>query len=205
MLNENDLSNTNESLKAHIQQNDIGQTNLFRKDTIENSKWNQYYALFEQLFGYILIPAYDKFKKSYPTYAYSHFVKSDPNYYNFVVPQIVLFIKSSDKVQDILAGTEQQKIVIDYTALIREQEQAYKPGLEQELIDLRRKIYHESKKQIQAYEVISNRQVASVVKYMPRTTMDLSRLCYFKTEQINKYGNQILQIIEKYSNIDDMV
>ena len=205
LINEKDLSSSNASLKLHIQQNDIGQTNLFRKETIENNKWNQYYAIFEELFGYVLIPAYEAFKKAFPTYAYSHFVKSDGHYYNYVVPQVVSLLNKKEVIDNLLVGTEHQKVVLDYEKLINVQEQSYKPGLEQELIDYRRKIYYDSKKQIQAYEVISNRQLASVMKYLPKTKMDMSRFCGFKTGQLNTYGDHILQIIKKYTNVDDIV
>jgi len=205
LLGENDISNNNANVKVLIQQNDIGQTNIFRKDFIDQSKWNKYYALFELLFGHILIPAYEKFKKANPTYAYSHFVKSDAHYYNFVVPQIAEIIMNESLIEDLLTGTEKQKVQIDYDRIKEEQATAYKPGLEQELIDLRRKVYHESNKQIQAYEVISNRQLASVMKFLPKNTMDLGRLCGMKSVQINQYGDMILSIIKKYTNIDDLV
>ncbi len=205
LINENNLSNENSELKILIQQNDIGQTNIYRKDVIEKAKWNQFYALFELMFGHILIPAYNNFKKDYPTYAYSHFVKSDMYYLNFVLPQVVKSLKNEDLIKDLLIGTEEQKVIIDYEKVKEQKEQLFRPGLDQELIELRRKVYHESKKQIQAYEVISNRQLASVLKYLPKTTMDMSRLCGFKTVQIEKYGEQILQIIKKYTNVDDLV
>lgn len=205
LLNEKDFSSGNMSLRVHIQQNDIGQTDLFSREAIEKKKWNQYYALFEKLFGHILIPAYDRFKKENPTYAYSHFVKSDTYYCNYVIPQVVSTLKKERIISDLLVGTEQQKVSVDYSKLIDDQEKLYKPGLEQELIELRRRIYHESNKQVQAYEVISNRQLSSVMKYLPKTMMDMSRLCGFKTTQLNLYGEQILRIIRKYTNIDDMV
>ncbi len=205
LLAEKDFSNGNATLRVHIQQNDIGQTGLFSEDTIEKRKWNQYYALFEKIFGYVLIPAYETFKKQNPTYAYSHFVKSDTYYYNYVIPKVVELLQEKKVVSDLLVGTVQQKISIDYSKLIDDEEKSYKPGLEQELIELRRRIYHESNKQIQAYEVISNRQLANVMKYLPKTIMDLSRLCGFKTPQLNMYGEQILRIICKYTNTDDMV
>jgi hypothetical protein len=205
LIREQDFSNTNASLKVHIQQNDIGKTDLFNRESLDQVKWNQLFALFEKVFGHILLPSYERFKKVNPTYTYSHFVKSDTYYYNYVVPQVISLLKDEGIITDLLVGTVKQKVIIDYDKALEAQDRLYKPGLEQELIDFRRKIYHESNKEIQAYEVISNRQLASVIKYLPKTVMDLSRMCGFKTAQLNTYGQQILQIIKKYTNIDDMV
>ena len=94
------------------------------------------------------------------------------------MPQTVKVLKDEKLIKDLLVGTEEQKIIIDYEKVKTEKEQLYRPGLGDELVELRRKVYHESKKQIQAYEVISNRQLALVLKYLPKTTMDMSRLCW---------------------------
>ena len=205
LLDEEDLSNTNMQLKLYIQQNDIGQTNVMMGFAMNQNRWNIYYSIFELIFGNILMPAYSKYKKAYPTYAYSQFTKSDNYYYTFVVPQAVSVFNDETTVNDILVGTEMHKVYIDLEKVEKENEQEYRPGLEQELIDYRRKVYHESNKEIQAYEVITNRQLSSVMKYLPKSHSELAHLCYFKSEQLSKYGDRILEIINKYTSINNLV
>ncbi len=204
LMSTGDISNNNSDLKLHLQINDIGQTSIFKESALKENKWNAYFAIFELLFGDILIPAYEKFKKSNPTYAYSHFVKSDTYYYNFVIPQIVKKLSEKVFISSVLIWTVQNKVEVDYKKYIEDQSSQYKPGLDQELIELRRKVYHESNKEIQAYEVISNRQLASVMRYLPKTLDEMSK-CGFKSAQLKQYGEQILSIIQKYTNVDDMV
>ena len=189
----------------YLQQNDIGQTKLFVSSSLGIKKENNFFALFEEIFGDILLPAYEAFKKNYPSYAYSNFVKSDAYYYSIVVPKIIDFIGDPIKVNNVLAGTDLHKVYIDYEQLAKQKEKEYRPGLEQELIDLRKTVYHDSNFKIQAYEVLTNRQLANITKYLPKTKPELARTCNYKPEQLELYGDRILAIIEKYTSIENIV
>ena len=205
LTEEKEITHTNERLKLYLQQNDIGQTKIFLNSSLGVKRENQFFALFEEIFGDILLPAYKAFKKDYPSYAYSHFVKSDAYYYAYIVPKIIDFIGDPIKINNVLTGTDLHKVYIDYEQLAKQKEKEYRPGLEQELIDLRKAVYHDSNFKIQAYEVLTNRQLANITKYLPKTRPELARTCNFKPEQLELYGDRILAIIEKYTSIENIV
>lgn len=205
LLGDHEVSYSNEELKLYIQQNDIGLSRVAKNKLLKEENYNAFYSIFESIFGYILIPAYENFRKAYTLYSFSQFTKSDLYYYKFVIPQIIKNLKSDKVINVILSETLSNSVRIDMSIIEKARWEETKPGLEQELIDYRRDIYTKSNHQIQAYEVITNRQIANVVKYLPKTPKDLARYGDLREEQIKAYGEAIIDIIKKYASVDNIV
>lgn len=205
LLGDHEVSYSNEELKLYIQQNDIGLSRVAKSKLLKEENYNAFYSIFESIFGYILIPAYENFRKAYTLYSFSQFTKSDLYYYKFVIPHIIKNLKSDKVINVILSETLSNSVRIDMSIIEKARWEETKPGLEQELIDYRRDIYTKSNHQIQAYEVITNRQIANVVKHLPKTPKDLARYGDLREEQIKTYGEAIIDIIKKYASVDNLV
>ena len=138
-------------------------------------------------------------------YSFSQFTKNDNYYYRFVIPQIIKNLKSDRVINVILSDTLSNNVRLDMSIIEKAKWIETKPGLEQELIDYRRNIYLKSNQKIQAYEVITNRQIANVVKHLPKTPKDLARYGDLREDQISDYGEAIIEIVKKYASIDNLV
>lgn len=205
LLGDHEINYTNEELKIYIQQNDIGLSKIAKNKVLNEENYNAFYAIFESIFGNVLIPAYENFRRVFTLYSFSQFTKSDKYYYRFVIPEIIDKLKNGNVIDDILSETLSNKVRIDASILEKAKWLESKPGLEQELINYRHEVYIKSNQLIPSYEVITNRQIADVVKNLPKTTKDLARLGGLREVQINKYGDAILAIVKKYASIDDLV
>ncbi len=205
LLGDHEISESNEELKLYIQQNDIGLSQVAKNKVLNEENYNAFYSIFEAIFGNILIPSYEHFRRVYTIYSFSQFSKSDKYYYRFVIPEVIKNLKSDKVIDVILSDTLSKTVKIDMAVIEKARWEETKPGLEQELIDYRRDIFTKSNHKIPSYEVITNRQIANVVKYLPKTSKDLARYGELKEEQINTYGEAILSIIRKYSSVDNIV
>lgn len=205
LLGDHEINYTNEELKIYIQQNDIGLSKIAKNKVLNEENYNAFYAIFESIFGNILIPAYESFRRVFTLYSFSQFTKSDNYYYRFVIPEIIKKLKNGKVIDDILSETLSNKVKIDASILEKAKWLESKPGLEQELINYRHEVHTKSNQQIPSYEVITNRQIADVVKNLPKTPKDLARLGGLREEQIKKYGEAILAIINKYASVDNLV
>ena len=69
--------------------------------------------------------------------------------------------------------------------------------LQDELIALRKKIWRDSNGSIEPYEVFTNKQLANIMKYLPKNKMDLLVKGSLRKQQVENYGTKILEIIEE--------
>lgn len=202
-LSSEELNYKNEYLKNLLSQNDIGKLNLLSNDTKVEKNNEILNEMYEFIFKDIFIPAYSNFRKKYPTYSYAYFVKSDMYYYNFILPEII------GKFKIIKDKTTKLNIFdLSITSNVDFKEKAfddYKPGLEIELIEYRKKVFHDSNGLIQAYEVFKNMQLVKLIKYRPKTIEELRRKVDFSDSQCKKFGKDICKIIIKYSDITDYI
>ena len=203
VLSLEELNYKNEYLKNLLSQNDVGQLNLLSNDAKTEKNNEILNEMYEFVFENIFIPSYLNFRKKYPTYSYGNFVKSDMYYYNYVLAEIInkftIIEKKVSKlnVYDLSVGS-----TVDLNEKAFED---YKPGLETELIEYRKKVFHESNGLIQAYEVFKNMQLVKLIKYRPKTLEELKKKIEFSDLQCKRFGKDICRIINKYSDITDYI
>ena len=196
------LNFENEGLKKSLSQNDIGTLAFLNEQVILGLVDKTYNLVFMYIFENLLVPAYEKFKKSYANYSYSHFVKSDFYYYNYVVPQTIIYLKTNelpDSILNLLDLSNKAQISMDYNDFFND----YKPGLKEELLEYRTGVYKTSKGKIPAYNVFNNNQLVNLIRFMPKTKLELKSKAKLREDQIDSYGDALCRIIKKYSNVED--
>jgi len=194
--------NDDDTFKKNLSQNDIGNTHVFKNiDTLTDK--DSMYDLFDLIYDKIFNPAFKTFKNKYPNYGPGHFSKSDMNYYNNVIR---LCIKEVQLHWDTKLRIEFDKyfeISNNKVRLLSIEDtfDEYKPGLSEELREYRRKIYKDNNGTLNYGDIFSNFHISKIELYKPRSIDDLRNDIGMKPEQIAKYGNDILKIVEKYSII----
>lgn len=195
-----EINNDNDDLKFLLSQNDIGELPLFNSNLINNIGKNTFFNLFEIVFVNILIPAYESFKRDYPTYSYGNFAKTDSYYYKYVVPSTILFVKGTkDQINfaDIFDFSKSSHVIIDRASSFDD----YKPGLEEELKEYR--LRTSKNLGIAAYEIFKNNQMAAIIRFKIRTKEELRNTAKLSAIQCEKYGDSICKIVSKYADISD--
>ncbi len=99
--------------------------------------------------------------------------------------------KAEGSVQEIIMNTEEKKVVIMSATLPVEETEIFK-----EL-----KVYRLNKSReenIKPYYIYNDNQLKDLISKMPRSNEELLAVSGFGEAKINKYGNDILKIIEKY-------
>lgn len=203
-----DVNNNNEILKRYLSQNDIGNLNFINNKLYHIITKESFNVIFNRMTEDVLIPAYQKFKTNYYSYAYANFCKSDMYYYNFVLPEIVKKIKSEfvnyrslfEPFFDL-----NNKAINNIVEINEFSVENNNLTLQEELIALRKKIWKESNGTIEAYEVFTNKQLANIMKVLPKTTIELMTKAYLKKAQVEKYGNQIVELILKYTSVNNLL
>lgn len=192
----------NDDFKYLLRQNDIGKLPLLKMDLISSFSKKSLGNCFDFIFSKIVIPAFEVFKRRYPTYSYNQFNKSDKYYYNYVVPAVFNAIKHSkdELVSNLgvffnLFADSSLEFKAD-TSLSEN-----RPGLLEELKKYRNDI--SKRKDIPAYMVFKNVQLEYLVRYHPKSNEDLIAKCYFSQNQVFEFGHDIITIIKKYSDTSD--
>lgn len=196
------LNYENDTLRTILSQNDIGTLSFLSDEVVLGLVENVFSTFFEELFEIFIKPAYDKFKKDYNNYSYSHFVKSDYYYYNYLIPHAIKILKNklvTNYILNILNLTNKTNLSVDYEDIFKN----FKPGLEEELKEYRTGIYKGSNGRVPAYNVFNNNQLVNLVKYMPKTLSELKTKAKLREQQIIDYGSALCKIINKYANADD--
>ncbi|WP_405290417.1 AIPR family protein [Methanobrevibacter sp.] len=199
-----DFNNKNLHLKSILKVNDIGTISLIKHDVFPQITKSTFFGLFDYLFEHVLIVGYQRFKKSFPTYAFSHFCKSDSYYYDFVLAYAKHLITSQQTANELLR--EMSFFNTDAIADVApkdEPEDLSAEGLEEELKAYRTRVSEESGKTVKSFEVFKNMQIAYIVKYFPADYVSLSEKCNFTDEQISLYGDDVIAIVKKYIKIED--
>lgn len=200
-----EVSNKNPLLKSILKVNDIGSVSLIKPTMFERITKTCFFDFFDLIFEKILMPAYIRFKKAFPNYAYGQFCKSDFYYYDYVVLNIKSFLNTNVFSKEI-SGYFKEYFNIEASADIKPSEEPDNYGsdsLENELKIYRNKVVDESGKTIKLYEVLKNIQIALIVKYFPQDSETLSNKCYLSDDQIMIYGKDIIEIVSKYIRKDD--
>ena len=201
------INSRNESLKALFINNDIGKLNFLTTSMLDLYSSSIFVRLYELVFNDILDVAYEMFKNKYPGYSYGNFVKSDLYYYNHVIPVIYDLLKNDttkNKIKDIFAvyfDLSEQSILSDKTTDAKiKSDYTQNMDLQEELIHYRKGIYYQNKCKIPAYEVFTNMQLSKLLNKLPKTKEELINSEILRSEQIKKYGADIIEIILKHVN-----
>ena len=195
-----EVNNDNDELKFIFGQNDIGKLALLNRNLVINIGKNTLFDYFEFISTNILIPAYEDFKKDYPTYSYGNFVKSDLYYYKYILPKIYnSFKKELFTMLDVFEMGESSTVIIDKEGTFED----YKPGLEEELKEYRVRVYKALN--VPAYEVFKNNQLVYLIKYKPKTIEELKKDAKFSNYQCEKFGEAVCKIIRKYTSIEEFM
>lgn len=200
-----EISNKNISLKSTLKVNDIGTVSLIKPSMFKEITKTCFYDLFVFLFEKILMPAYSRFKKVFPNYAYAQFCKSDSYYYDYVIPNTRSLMVSPvfvNEINNYLKEYFNLEASVDVSPS-EEPDDYGADSLEEELKAYRTRVADESGKTIKTYEVIKNMQIALVVKYFPQDSETLSNKCNLSDDQIMAYGKDIIEIVSKYIRKDD--
>lgn len=197
----NQYFSENDVLKFLIRQNDIGSISLLKTNLAQMFVPKLIFPFFDFIFRTILSPAYSSFRNDFPDYAYSQFCKTDTYYYNYVIPSIIrTCFQSYDLVNENMEPFF--NIVADTSEGFKPEElfADYKPGLEEELLEYRRKTCDEDPR-IKQGQIFLNRQLPFLIQYLPKTNEKLIYECGFKEEQAQRFGPSIIRIINKYCDM----
>jgi len=191
------ISKTNEEFKKLLKINDIGSFSMIIPEKFNDIATTALYDIFNTISNEIFNPAYTSFKRKNPTYAYSQFCKSDSYYYDYVLP---VAAKKYSSLQQSLG----YYFNVNESNDVKPEEVAGVSGfydaddLNQELLNYISSI-DSSKKEYK----INIRQIGPIVNTFPKTLNDLIKNCDFDEDQVNLFGNDILNIVKKYNRIDD--
>ena len=210
-LNKFDFESKNVELKSNLAFNDIGQLSFFlpENDSFINGKF--FDRLYDLIFDNILVPAYLSFKTKYPSRAYSNFVKSDSYYYAFVISQTVKQLKDDVneyykelfekylQISDL--GVDKEELNNAWKA--SEEKTSYAKTLQDELYSYRTKTYKDLG--IEAYKIFTNSQMGLILRFLPKNKIDLKKYCKLKTDQIEEFGDDIINIVKKYTDVSNLL
>ncbi len=199
-----DIGSKNVDLKNTLKVNDIGLFSLIKPEIYSQITKTTFYTLFEYLFDNILLPAYQKFKRLYPNYAFSNFCRTDSYYYDFVLPYAKHFISNPKTANELMSllNVFNSEASVDIVPT-NEPDDYSCDGLEDELKSYRSRVADESDRTVKSSDVLKNLQIASIVRFFPKTANDLYEQCNLTDEQIAKYGQDILEIVKKYIRTKD--
>lgn len=200
----NDVGSKNLELKAALRVNDIGTISLIKPSNYSILTKTSFFSLFDYLFEKVFLPAYQRFKRLYPNYAFANFCRTDVYYYDFVLPCAKSCLTSPKTANELL-----EKLNLfntDTTVDVQpsdEPEDSSCDGLEDELKIYRNRVADESDKTVKSSDVLKNLQISAIIRFFPKTTKDLYDQCNLTDEQILNYGEDILAIVKKYIRTKD--
>lgn len=198
------INNENEDMKFMLQQNDIGTSSVINPQLIGYSESNSFHSVYDLIFDSILIPAYKKFRLYYPNYAYGNFGKTQSYYFNYILPAAVDYIfKFESKIKESIGGL--LNLSADSSSGFKEQRQfdEYRPGLQEELMEFRKKKVASSNGRLKNSDVFSNLQMATICRVLPRSKIDFDYKCKLMKKQIDEFGDEIIRIVNKYCDLSD--
>jgi len=178
--------------------NDVGYTDVFLDPTLFSSK-HLSYEFFDFIYESFIKKTYETFKKENPNFGPGHFTKSDNHYYDRVIRNILLYSKSNwFEGHNYYAFFSNYFVKVDSKDLSvsSPDEAVHKIGLKEELLEFRKAKYKEHF--IKPYEVFKDVQMDNIIRTKPLTKEELSKNCYLKYDQVNKFGEDIIKIVKKY-------
>ena len=197
------INSENEDLKFLISQNDIGKVSLIRKSLIPYLKKETLNPVFDFVFDNILVPAYRKFKRDYPNYAYVNFNKVQSYYGKYVLPVAIdLIIKKGKTIESTLGDILNLEQDSSKGFSVKRVFGDYKPGLKEELEEYKKRKIDQSNGHLNATTGVFRRmQLQKICLYLPKTVFDLEYKCGMGKAQIEAYGPDIIKIVSKYCDI----
>jgi superfamily II DNA helicase RecQ len=179
-------------------------------------EYNQYF-IFDNYENYIL-EGFERIRDFKPEIDYSNFTKLDSNYLSFIAKLVIRDFEDSKetKIKKILYDifySPSSKEKSDNENLFSEVKSAYENWIKtprsdnftvddvdliEELKDYRKRIWYSSRKRIKPYEVFTDRQLKEIVLSKPLSISELETIKNFDNEQIEKFGEEIIQIIDRY-------
>lgn len=202
-----DISNTNDDFTFLVRQNDIGTISLLNPTCFETIGRTTFFSLFDYFFDYILVDGYQAYQKKNPAGSYGDFCKSDRYYYEFVAKKTIYrLIYDSNKLISLMSPcfNLDAKTTGDYVAAKKFDE--YKPGLREELVEFRNAKVKEAKDngiKLRPADVLKLDQISAIATYFPRTTALLISKADLEFDQADKYGEEIIRIVEKYADLSN--
>jgi hypothetical protein len=196
---------TDEEFKKNISQNDIGNVPVFKNPSIISSI-TESEIFFDYLYDYFVLPSYQFFKNLYPNSAYSNFTKADSFYYRTVLPKLVSIVNKfwetginhKEFFKKYLLPENFYRLSLTPTDDVIDD---YRPGLSQELLDYRKNKYQQLQGKIEAWKIFTNTQKSRISFYKPRTLNSLRIDCSLSDYSIKNFGEDILKIVEKYTQL----
>lgn len=187
-----------------------------------NKNDSRIFELLDDLFDYIyenyILEGFERIRDFKPEIDYSNFTKLDSNYLSFIAKLVIRDFEDSKetKIKKILYDifySPSSKEKSDNENLFSEVKSAYENwfktprsdnftvddvDLIEELKDYRKRIWYSSRKRIKPYEVFTDRQLKEIVLSKPLSISELETIKNFDNEQIEKFGEEIIQIIDRY-------
>lgn len=178
--------------------NDAGYTDVFLDPTLFSSK-HLSFDFFDFIYDSFIKTSYEKFKKENPNFGPGHFTKSDNYYYDRVIRNVLIFCKNNWSVNNYYEEFLKNyfvKIDQKYLLVSSPEDATSKIGLREELIEFRKVKYKEYF--IKPYEVFKDIQLENIIVSKPTSHEQLRKECGLRFDQINRFGDGIINIVKKY-------
>ncbi len=192
-----------EEVKVLLGQNDISKTDILRKNFLLHYDELKIFKLFDYIVDNILVSAYTSFRNKYYNFSFGHLSKSDMHYFNFIVPKTIGAIVNNSFAQDvdfenIFDSGKKPEIITDIIKIKVND----RPGLKIELQNLNKEI--DVKYPNTNIQKLSYLDISKIMTCKYKTISEL-RNAYLSIndESIKTYGNDIIKLVKKYTDIDD--
>jgi hypothetical protein len=177
--------------------NDVSYTDVFVDPALFASTTSAY-RFFDFIYDNFVRNAYTSFKNKNPNFGPGHFTKSDKYYINHVIREILLKTKNKFNDSEYIDFFKTYYISESKVKLsvASPEDATVKLGLKEELMDYRSRMFKANF--IKAYEIFTNAQLDSIVFNKPKNIDELKNVPKFDYNRIEKYGNDIINIVKKY-------
>jgi hypothetical protein len=202
-----DISSTNDDFTFLVRQNDIGTITLLNPACFETVIKTTFFPLFNYFFDFILVDAYGAYLHKSSAGSYGDFCRSDRFYYDFVVKKTIYqLMHDSAKIISLMSPcfNLDGKTTGQYVATKKFDD--YKPGLREELVEFRNAKVKEAKDngyRLRPADVLKLDQISAIATYFPRSVSLLISKADMDFDQANKYGEEIIRIVNKYANLSN--
>jgi hypothetical protein len=174
--------------------------------------------LFDYIYENYLLVGFERIRDFKPETDYSNFTKLDSNYLSFIAKLVIRDFEDSKvtnikKIINDIFYLPTPKEKTENEALFSEVKSAYEKWINEprvdnftvddvdlieELKEYRKRIWYSSRKRIKPYEVFTDKQLKDIILNKPSSFSELETIRNFSNEQIEKFGEEIIQIIDKY-------
>ena len=209
-LNNLNLEST-EGMMDRFSQYDIGHGFIRKDKSLDKMGW---FNLFEACYKHIYLRGYNQLKSFKPNYSgYSNFTKTQSNYSSYVLANFLYQVSAYGLPKELKDAMDSMLYVLsdedkgkdnellkkyvnpttNYLISAEPLSQALSDDISQKLYEYRTRQF--KKRHIKAFEIFTNKQMTKIAKYGPSTIEDLEKLRCLNEDQLNLYGNDIIEII----------